>query len=320
MQWVRDQVRKCPALHHALVALVMYFWRQRETLNRMTNSQKLKTITDFPLFAPASAGSYAQRASLTKEAINQIFPFLVDMIEFPGRQSPPMPLPIEEFVVASTEKTAIAELKQLFDHYGSDKSTAHNYHLLYGSILSDRTAAVKLAEIGLGSNDPAIVSNMGAKSAPGASLRAFAEFVPHGSIYGADIDEKILFETDRIKTYFVDQTKPASLKQLSDQLPGNFDLIIDDGLHSPHANIASLTALLPKLKQGGWYVIEDIAEAALPLWQVVSSLLSAGHQSWILRSAQGYLLFVVRRLGPEGPHHTDRSIQNDSLLPPSSVR
>ena len=298
MQWVKDRVRRFPRLHRALVTLVMYFYRKRDTLNRMANSLALKTITDFPLFAPASAGSYAQRAILTKEAANRTFPFLVDLIEALGQPAPAIPLPIEEFAVAAAEEPAIAELKQLLDQNGSDKSTAHNYHLLYGAILRNRNAGAKLLEIGLGTNDTAIVSNMGARGFPGASLRAFAEFLPHGSIYGADIDEKILFETDRITTYVVDQTEPKSLRQLLEQLPDDFDLIIDDGLHAPHANIACLAALLPKLKAGGWYVVEDIADAALPLWRVVSSLLPTEHERWILRSLHGYLLFVVRRNGP----------------------
>lgn len=297
MQWVRDRVRRLPGLHRTLVAFVMYAYRKRDALNRMANSQALKTITDFPLFAPASAGSYAKRAILTKEAANQTFPLLVNLIEALGQHAPPIPLPVEEFAATAAEEPAIAGLKRLLDQNGSDKSTGHNYHLLYGSILRDKTAGAKLLEIGLGTNDTTIVSNMSAQGVPGASLRAFAEFLPHGSIYGADVDEKILFETDRIKTYFVDQTKPKSLQQLLAQLPDDFDLIIDDGLHAPHANIACLAALLPKLKDGGWYVVEDIADAALPLWQVVSSLLPVEHERWILRSLHGYLLFVVRRAG-----------------------
>ena len=51
------------------------------------------------------------------------------------------------------------------------------------------------------------------------------------------IDRRILFHEDRISTFWVDQTDPNSLDALAAQLGDiKFDLIIDDGLHLPHAN------------------------------------------------------------------------------------
>ena len=35
-----------------------------------------------------------------------------------------------------------------------------------------------------------------------------SQYLPNSNIYGADIDDKILFQTDRIKTAFVDVTDP----------------------------------------------------------------------------------------------------------------
>ena len=52
----------------------------------------------------------------------------------------------------------------------------------------------KIFEIGLGTNNIDIVSTMGKKGHPGASLRAFRDFCPNAEIYGADFDSRILFQ------------------------------------------------------------------------------------------------------------------------------
>jgi len=80
---------------------------------------------------------------------------------------------------------------------------------------------------------------------------------------------------DRIDTCYVDQTDPASFAALSDLTGGDVDLIIDDGLHAPNANLAVLVYALDHLAVGGWVVIEDIAAEAVPLWQVVGALMSS---------------------------------------------
>ena len=59
---------------------------------------------------------------------------------------------------------------------------------------SDRNTTFNLLEIGLGTNNPKIVSSMGLKGKPGASIRAFKEIYINASIYGADVDENILFK------------------------------------------------------------------------------------------------------------------------------
>lgn len=136
---------------------------------------------------------------------------------------------------------------------------------------------------------------MGINATPGASLRAFREYCPKAFIYGADVDQRILFEEERIKTFFIDQTSPETFNSLLSQIPNNFDLVIDDGLHSPHANVASLEFGLKIIKVGGWVVIEDIGDAALDLWKVVSVLLPSNYEPHILLAKVG-MVFAVKRL------------------------
>jgi len=257
-------------------------------------STNLNVIHAFPLFLPYSAGKYKDRAKLTIEAINQAFPFLNSLAKY---------LKNGELVVENIEslsedqhnKSSSAALKEILDKYGSDKANIHTYHHLYGAILCKKLEIKNIFEIGLGTNNTDIVSNMGINGKPGASLRAFSEYCPNAFVYGADVDKRILFDDERIKTFFVDQTKPATFDQIREKIPNNFDLVIDDGLHSPNANIASLEFGLKIVKIGGWVVIEDIGDAAICLWQTVAALLPNTYEPHIF-SADGAIVFAVKRL------------------------
>src|SRR5262249_29310700 len=153
---------------------------------------------------------------------------------------PSAPRPIET-IFSAPDNRGIQELAALFNLYGSDKSSRHNYHLLYAPLLAPRRRdQLRLLEIGIGTTSPGVVSTMGASGKPGASLRAFRDFCENALVFGADIDRRVLFNEDRIRTYHVDQIQSSSFDELYYHLANEvFDLVIDDGLHSPNANIAS---------------------------------------------------------------------------------
>ena len=64
----------------------------------------------------------------------------------------------------------------------------------------------------IGTNDLNIKSNMTENAKPGASLRVWRDYFVNANIFGGDIDEKVLFEEDRIRTFFVDQLNDSSIK------------------------------------------------------------------------------------------------------------
>ena len=101
---------------------------------------------------------------------------------------------------------------------------------------------------------------MGVFAKPGASLRAFSAYLPKESeIYGADVDKRILFNENRIKTYFVDQYSTESIKKMWVEIDrNNFDLIIDDGIHDYKGNVNFFENSIQYLKKGGLYIIEDV--------------------------------------------------------------
>jgi hypothetical protein len=150
-------------------------------------------------------------------------------------------------------------LQNLFNKYNSDKARTHNYYKIYAFILDKLGVDNKLnlLEIGLGTNNPNLVSTMGSSGNPGASILAFRDFLPNSNIYGADIDKNILFNSDRIKTHYVDQLDKKSFKDLSENM---YDIIIDDGLHSTGANINTLLFAMDHIRDNGWIIIEDISD------------------------------------------------------------
>lgn len=168
--------------------------------------------------------------------------------------------------IGGTEDTE--RLKTALERHGSDKTKYnHLYHSFYANILDMLTAQSKATmrpiatlEIGLGTNNSEGVSSMGAEGRPGASNRAFREYLPDDAhIYGADVDRDILYHEDRIDTAYVDQLDSNSFAQMTTDLgEHSFDLIVDDGLHSLSANLNTLLFGLRHVRPGGWVVIEDI--------------------------------------------------------------
>ncbi len=262
----------------------------------MATYQPLSNIefcASFPQFVVWSCGPTDDVADLTITAINQTIPFLERLSLDLGARKLPCVSP-KSFEIDAACIESSTRLKQFLDLHGSDKANHHNYHHVYGSILKNPESVTAVFEIGLGTNNTDVVSNMGAQGRPGSSLRAFRDYLPNAQIFGADVDRRILFEEDRIRTYFIDQTDLHTVDALSATLNLQFDLIIDDGLHSPNANIASIIFGLRHVKPGGFFVVEDIAPSHYPIWQVIAALLPSVYETTMV-SANAGSMFVIKR-------------------------
>jgi SAM-dependent methyltransferase len=143
----------------------------------------------------------------------------------------------------------------------------HNYTTFYYSIFKDLCdRQLRVFEFGLGTNKLNVASNMGVNVRPGASLYGWAEFFPNSNIFGADNDTSILFNTDRIQTFYCDQTNSETIQNLWVNLPDNFDIIIDDGLHQFDANVCFFENSIHKLNPDGYFIIEDVYMRDEPLF------------------------------------------------------
>lgn len=197
---------------------------------------------------------------------------------------------VSDFEMENSEK-----LSNIFNKYNSDKSTVHNYYIVYNYILNKLgvNSNLNLLEIGIGTNNPSLVSTMGYYGTPGASLRTWSEYLPNSRIYGGDVDKNILFtdENNRINTSYVDQLNLETYKVFSNI---KYDLIIDDGLHSIGANLNTLIFGLNQLKLNGWIVIEDISEQFLENWYVVDYILrqKREYKTYLVKTKTAYMYLV----------------------------
>lgn len=184
--------------------------------------------------------------------------------------------PLRHRIISHYKKNATCYLSELCDKYGSDKGEltssghpypwpAHTYADYYSRLFSHCRPHIRFVfECGLGTNNPDLPSSMGVNGKPGASLRVWRDYFSNAQVFGADIDKDVLFEEERIKTYFVDQTSPKSIEYLWTAIDVlEFDLIVDDGLHTYDAGICMFENSISKLAKNGIYIIEDVSPCDL---------------------------------------------------------
>lgn len=184
----------------------------------------------------------------------------------------------------------MTELCKIMKLHGSDKGDDwHNYTLIYYDLFKQqRNKIANLFEVGIGSVNPSIKSHMKSSYSPGGSLRGWRDFFPNANIYAADIDKDILQPEHRIQKFFVDQTNAASITQMWDNQglsSVQFDIIIDDGLHTFTANHTFFEHSHSKLTADGVFIIEDIPNSELAKFQSDLSSLAdnLGFSSRLLR-------------------------------------
>jgi len=167
-----------------------------------------------------------------------------------------------------------SKINTKMDHYGSDKGTFHGYSSVYSCILSELSEkGIRIAEIGIGTNNTKIPSNMGKKGIPGASLRAWNDMPGIEAVYGLDVDRQVLVNSDKISSFYLDQLNQESWNELENCIePSSLDIFIDDGLHSPLANIMFLNNAHKFIKQNGFIIVEDIDDNSLSFWEMLLSL------------------------------------------------
>lgn len=186
----------------------------------------------------------------------------------------------------------------LFKNSGTDKSS-NGYSPVYSTLLTPLQGFKStLIEVGIGTNNINLPSHMGMSGVPGASLRAFSIFLGQETqIYGLDIDRSIFFETETIRCEYVDQLDGDSFTPIKEILKkeGGADVIIDDGLHRPVSCLNTLTQLLPFLKIGGFFVIEDQDPTLNKYWNFVLAKLGS-HYDWrIVSSREDISIILIQR-------------------------
>jgi hypothetical protein len=157
------------------------------------------------------------------------------------------------------------ELCELFYKYGADKcpQVSHTYSKHYFDLLfKNKNKYKNILEIGVGNRE--LMRQLEDMYQIGASLKAWQDFFPNANIFALDIREDVLFEENRIKCFYGDQSQKDSLIECVSNIKSyinsdiEFDMILDDGSHHEEHQILSLDTLFKFVKNGGIYIIEDI--------------------------------------------------------------
>jgi hypothetical protein len=172
------------------------------------------------------------------------------------------------------------ELCNLFEKYGSDKcpKILHSYSSVYYDLLFESKHLFNnVLEIGVG-NVPLMEPIVGKNYQVGASLKAWRDFFPNSQIIGLDIDNDVLFEEDRVKCFYTDQSNvdelEKTIKNIKDYKNNDnllFDMILDDGSHITEHMVLSFNTFKKYLKLNGLYIIEDIQIKDLHLFENLES-------------------------------------------------
>jgi hypothetical protein len=153
--------------------------------------------------------------------------------------------------ISSDSGSELRSLREIGLEQGTDKVTQLGYDPWYERVFGPlRCEPLKVLELGVHE---------------GASLRLWEAYFPHAEVWGVDIlpickDQ----ERGRIRVRIGDQADPAFIAAVADEI-GPIDIVIDDASHIWGNTLASFDLLWPRVKSGGWYVIEDL-QVCYPSW------------------------------------------------------
>lgn len=141
-------------------------------------------------------------------------------------------------------------LSEIALELGHGKENSFHFFKHYEDILGHlRNKEITFFEIGIGGiKDP---------NAGGHSLRIWSEYLSKAKLYALDIHPKNVKINERVKIFQGSQIDNNILEEIHKQA-GDFDIIIDDGSHTNSHQIETFKILFPKLKEGGFYFIEDV--------------------------------------------------------------
>ena len=166
-------------------------------------------------------------------------------------------------------------LNEIFRKHSCDKGDLnHHYHTLYqADFESLRNLPITLLEVGI---------------FKGESINAWVEYFPNAQIYCLDIFTRVpssdipILTHPRVHHLHCDSTDFAAEVYIKTIWRNPmFDIIIDDGLHTPSGNGKTFNNLIGMVKLGGTYYVEDVWELDRPEVQT---------HPWIVKSPKDYSL------------------------------
>ncbi len=165
----------------------------------------------------------------------------------------------------------------------TDKESRHQYGAQYDFVFSKafRDSVQTVLELGVHQ---------------GGSLRLWEEYFPNASIVGVDINpDATEYASERSTVVIADQADKDALDEALED--GTFDVIIDDASHVFTKTRASYEILWGRVKNGGWYVIEDLETSGKPRLYGGDPMLGpdTSMSGYLARIANGLMAYDVVR-------------------------
>jgi len=175
----------------------------------------------------------------------------------------------------------MSELRKSFDKAKSDKGSKHSYEKAYEENFEPlRNEPINILEIGI---------------FRGESLAAWVDYFPNAQIYGLDTFQRIapkdidILEHERVHWLKGDSQTLNTKQKIKEKWPDvQFDIIIDDGLHTPAANGATFENLVEFLKDDGQYFVEDV-------WPLDIMTQKEWQTPWVVKRPKTYTLLNWER-------------------------
>lgn len=92
----------------------------------------------------------------------------------------------------------------------------------------------------------------------GESLKYFSNFFQGANVHGIDIFDKTEYETEKIKTYIVNQEDRNQINLFLKNTDRKFEIILDDGGHTMKQQQTSFGMFFSAVTSGGLYILEDL--------------------------------------------------------------
>lgn len=165
-------------------------------------------------------------------------------------------------------------LRKIFKKNKCDKGSKHSYELVYEKDFElIKNEKINILEVGI---------------FKGESTASWIEYFPNATVYGIDIFKRVkeadieILSHPRVKHLKADSIQSKIVSIIKTNWPDiKFDIIIDDGLHTPLANKETFLNLIDFLKINGVFYIEDV-------WPLNEMTDKEMNNPWILKHPQDY--------------------------------
>jgi hypothetical protein len=126
----------------------------------------------------------------------------------------------------------------------------------------------------------------------GWSAQVWLEYFTKAQIHGVDINTMPLMQNDRFHFSRGDQTSKAFWEVFLVGRGGDWDIVIDDGAHTTKSILVTLEMLLPQVRSGGYYIIEDLSCAYMQ-----------GYQEAAMPNQMDYVKQLLDDIGAQQTYH-----------------